>query len=173
MVQYRRSRVAGGTFFFTVNLRDRTCTLLVDHAGQLREIVRDVRKQLPFTIDAMVILPDHWHAVWTLPPHDAAYARRIRLIKARFTRYLVRAGERIEKDRRGEYHLWQKRFWEHTIRDDADFESHLNYVHFNPVKHGHVDHVRDWPYSTFHRYVQRGLLPANWATPQADGNFGE
>ncbi len=173
MVLYRRNLAAGGTFFFTVNLRDRSCTLLVDHAGQLREIVRDVRKQLPFTIDAMAILPDHWHAVWTLPPHDAAYARRIRLIKARFTRYLVRAGERIEKDRRGEYHLWQKRFWEHTIRDDADFESHLNYVHFNPVKHGHVDHVRDWPYSTFHRYVQRGLLPANWATPQADGNFGE
>lgn len=173
MVLYRRNLAAGGTFFFTVNLRDRSCTLLVDHAGQLREIVRDVRKQLPFTIDAMAILPDHWHAVWTLPPHDAAYARRIRLIKARFTRYLVRAGERIEKDHRGEYHLWQKRFWEHTIRDDADFESHLNYVHFNPVKHGHVDHVRDWPYSTFHRYVQRGLLPASWATPQADGNFGE
>ncbi len=173
MVLYRRNLAAGGTFFFTVNLRDRSCTLLVDHAGQLREIVRDVRKQLPFTIDAMVILPDHWHAVWTLPPHDAAYARRIRLIKARFTRYLVRAGERIEKDHRGEYHLWQKRFWEHTIRDDADFESHLNYIHFNPVKHGHVDHVRDWPYSTFHRYVQRGLLPASWATPQADGNFGE
>ena len=173
MVLYRRNLVAGGTFFFTVNLRDRACTLLVDHADLLREIVRGVRKELPFTIDAMVILPDHWHAVWTLPPLDTAYARRIRLIKARFTRYLVRASENIEKDRRGEYHLWQKRFWEHTIRDDADFESHLNYIHFNPVKHGHVDRVCDWPYSTFHRYVRRGLLPATWATLQADGNFGE
>lgn len=173
MVLYRRNLVAGGTFFFTVNLRDRACTRLVDHADLLREMIRGVRKELPFMIDAMVILPDHWHAVWTLPPQDTACARRIRLIKARFTRCLVRTGEKIEKDRRGEYHLWQKRFWEHTIRDDADFESHLNYIHFNPVKHGHIDRVFDWPYSTFHPYVRRGLLPASWATPQADGNFGE
>ncbi len=173
MVLYRRNLVAGGTFFFTVNLHDRRFTLLADHAGPLREIVRGVRKELPFTVDAMVILPDHWHAVWTLPPGDAAYARRIRLIKARFTRYLVQTGERIERDRRGEYRLWQKRFWEHTIRDDADFEAHLNYVHFNPVKHGHVDRVSEWPYSTFHRYVRRGLLPEGWAMPQPDGTFGE
>ena len=173
MVLYRRNLVAGGTFFFTVNLHDRCRTLLVDHADQFRQIVRGVRNKLPFMIDAMVILPDHWHAVWTLPPGDTAYTRRIRLIKARFTRYLVQAGETIEKDRRGEYHLWQQRFWEHTIRDDADFESHVHYIHFNPVKHGHVDQVSDWPYSTFHRYVQRDLLPASWATPQSDGNFGE
>lgn len=173
MVLYRRSLVAGGTFFFTVNLRDRCRTVLVDHAGQLREIVRGVRKQLPFEIDAMVILPDHWHAVWTLPPGDNAFARRMRLIKTRFTRYMLRAGEKIEKDHRGEYHLWQKRFWEHTIRVDADLESHVNYIHVNPVKHGHVNRVSDWPYSTFHRYVQRGLLPENWATRPPDGNFGK
>ena len=173
MVLYRRNVVAGGTFFFTVNLHNRRLTTLVDHAAPLRKIVHGVRKELPFTIEAMVVLPDHWHAVWTLPAGDAAYARRIRLIKARFTRSLVRTGEKIEKDRRGEYRLWQKRFWEHTIRDDADFESHLSYIHFNPVKHGHVDQVRDWPYSTFHRYVRSDLLPESWATPGPEGNYGE
>ena len=91
MVDYRRSRVAGGTFFFTVNLRDRRNTLLTDHADALRQIVRDVKKALPFTIDAMVVLPDHWHAVWTLPSNDAAYTRRLRLIKARFTKQIGRA----------------------------------------------------------------------------------
>ena len=173
MVQYRRSRVAGGTFFLTVNLWDRRLTLLVEHAKVLRDIVRDIRTELPFVIDAMVVLPDHWHAVWTLPPNDAAYARRIQLIKARFTRHLVRAGVNIAKDPRGEYRLWQKRFWEHTIRDDRDFETHVSYVHINPVKHGHVARAIEWPHSTIHRYVKHGLLAADWACASPEGAFGE
>jgi len=173
MVQYRRSRITGGTFFFTVNLRDRRRAFLVEHVDALRRILRDVRDQLPFTIDAMVVLPDHWHSVWTLPPGDAEYTRRIRLIKARFTRHLVRNGVKITKDQRGEYQLWQKRFWEHTIRDDRDFESHVNYVHFNPVKHGHVARPGEWPHSTFHLYVARGLLPAHWSVASPEGVFGE
>jgi putative transposase len=173
MVQYRRSRVAGGTFFFTVNLQERRFTLLADHAKSLLEIVRDVRTELPFVIDAMAVLPDHWHAVWTMPPEDAGYARRIQLIKARFTRHLVRAGVNIAKDERGEYRLWQRRFWEHTIRDDRDLETHVNYVHINPVKHGHVVRAIDWPHSTFHRYVKHGLLAADWACTSAEGTFGE
>ena len=173
MVQYRRSQVAGGTFFFTVNLHDRRRALLVEHADALRDIVRDVRTELPFTIDAMVVLPDHWHAVWTLPPDDARYASRIRLIKARFTKYLLRTGLKITKDERGEYQLWQKRFWEHTIRDDRDFEIHVNYVHINPVKHWYVTRAIDWPHSTLYRYVKDGLLAADWACRPEEGAFGE
>ena len=173
MVNYRRSRVAGGTFFFTVNLRDRRCALLVDHIDAFRHIVRDVKAELPFTIDAMAVLPDHWHAMWTIPPDDFGYARRIRLIKALFTRHLLREGIAIDKDDRGEYKLWQRRFWEHTIRDDRDFEAHVNYVHINPVKHGHVARATDWPHSTIHRYVERGLLVADWACTPEEGDFGE
>ena len=173
MVQYRRSLVTGGTFFFTANLRDRRSAILVEHVHTLRDIVRSVHKELPFTIDAMVVLSDHWHAVWTLPPGDVGYARRIRLIKERFTRYLVRDGVNIAQDERGEYQLWQRRFWEHTIRDDRDLESHVNYVHFNPVKHGHVTRAIDWPHSTFHRYGAHGSLPTHWAGVSAEGEFGE
>ena len=173
MVNYRRSRVAGGTFFFTVNLFDRKKTLLVDHVDLLRSIVIDVRAKLPFAIDAMVVLPDHWHAVWTLPPDDGRYAERLRLIKARFTKRLLNAGVNIAKDHRGEHKLWQKRYWEHTIRDDKDFEAHVNYVHINPVKHGYVSRAIDWPHSTIHRYVENGTLPKDWACAPNDGDFGE
>ena len=173
MVRYRRSRIAGATYFFTVNLRDRRRGLLVEHVDALRDIVRSVKNELPFTIEAMVVLPDHWHSVWTLPSDDVAYARRIRLIKARFTRHLLRVGVQMAKDERGEYRLWQRRYWEHTIRDDRDFESHVNYVHFNPVKHGHVMRAIDWTHSTLHRYVERGLLPADWAGVSPEGEFGE
>ena len=162
MVHYRRSRVAGGTFFFTVNLQDRHLTLLVDHIAALRSIVRGVKAMFPFVLDAMVVLPDHWHAVWTLPPNDFGYARRLRLVKARFTKHLLRAGVNISRGQRGEYRLWQKRFWEHTIRDEKDLQHHLDYVHFNPVKHGLVSRVSDWPHSTFHEYVQRGIYPPDW-----------
>jgi putative transposase len=173
MVQYRRSRVAGGTYFFTVNLRNRSDDLLVTHVDALRAIVNDVREQSPFTIDAMVVLPDHWHAVWTLPVNDQAYASRIRLIKARFTKHLLRQGIAIEQDNRGEYKLWQRRFWEHTIRDDCDFETHVNYIHINPVKHGYVTRPVDWPHSTIHRFVAKGTVSDNWAVGDVKGEFGE
>jgi putative transposase len=173
MVQYRRSRVAGGAFFFTVNLRNRRDSLLVDHADALRQIVSDVRVQLPFNIDAMVVLPDHWHAVWTLPLNDQAYASRIRLIKARFTKHLLREGVAIAQDDRGEYKLWQRRFWEHTVRDDHDFETHVNYVHINPVKHGYAKRPADWAHSTIHRFIANGTVTSNWAVGEVEGKFGE
>ena len=173
MVNYRRSRVAGGTFFFTVNLLDRRKTLLVDHVDTLRRIVIEVKTKLPFVIDAMVVLPDHWHAVWTMPPDDCRYAEQIRLIKARFTKQLLQAGVNISKDDRGEYELWQKRYWEHTICDDQDFAAHVNYVHINPVKHGHVTRAVDWPHSTIHRYIKHGTLPEDWACAPNNGDFGE
>ncbi len=135
--------------------------------------MRGAREALPFVIEAMVVLPDHWHAVWTLPPGDADYARRMRLIKARFTRHLIGAGMAIEKDARGVCALWQKRFWEHTISDDRDFESHVNYVHINPVKLGYVTRAVDWPHSTIHRYISRGVLPVDWACRVQLGEFGE
>jgi putative transposase len=129
---------------------------------------RIARHERPFTIDAIVILPEHLHAIWTLPSGDSDFSGRWRRIKAYFTHRLVAAGVPVERHRNGEYALWQRRFWEHTIRNEIDFERHVDYVHFNPVKHKLVRCAHDWPYSSFHVYVRRGLLPADWG-----GDVGE
>ena len=163
MVRYRRNFVPGGTYFFTVTLADRTSSALVDHVGALRMAFRIARRERPFAIEAMAILPEHLHAVWTLPAGDADFSGRWKRIKANFTHRVVAAGVPVERHRNGEYPLWQRRFWEHTIRNETDFERHVDYVHFNPVKHKLVSRVRDWPYSSFHLHVRRGLLPADWA----------
>jgi putative transposase len=163
MVLYRRNRVPGGTYFFTVTLRNRSSSLLVDGIEELRESVRETRRDKPFHIDAWVVLPEHLHAVWTLPPGDDDYSDRWKRIKARFTHRLVEAGLPIARNARNEYDLWQRRFWEHTLRDESDFARHVDYVHYNPVKHDLVEHVKDWPYSTFHRYVRSGVYPVDWA----------
>jgi len=131
MVHYRRNRVAGGTYFFTVTLRDRSSDRLVRHVGLLRDAFRSVRAERPFTIDAIVILPDHLHAIWTLPAGDADYSGRWRAIKSRFTHGLRASGIPLSRDSRGEYRLWQRRFWEHTIRDDDDLNRHVDYIHYN------------------------------------------
>jgi putative transposase len=121
-----------------------------------------------------VILPDHLHTIWTLPSGDSDFSGRWRRIKAYFTHRLVAAGVSVKRHRNGEYALWQRRFWKHTIRNEIDFERHLDYVHFNPVKHGLVNRVREWPYSSFHAYVRRGVLPADWAGDAASTiDFGE
>jgi putative transposase len=150
MTGYRRNFIAGGCFFFTVNLADRRQSLLTEHIDELRNAFRKVRQQHPFTIDAMVVLPDHLHAVWTLPEGDAKFAMRWRLIKSVFSHGLP-AGERISGSRaaKGERGIWQRRYWEHTVRDESDFERHVDYIHINPVKHGLVARVRDWPFSSF------------------------
>lgn len=163
MVLYRRNRLAGGTYFFTVTLRDRKSTLLVDQIDPLRVAFRAIKRTHPFRIDALVILPEHLHAIWTLPPEDDDYSGRWRAIKALFTRSLAASGHRIARNPKGEYDLWQRRFWEHTLRDGEDMRRHVEYIHFNPVKHRHVTRVRDWPYSTFHRYVRLGVYPRDWA----------
>jgi putative transposase len=166
MPNYRRNCVPGGTFFFTVNLLERgNNDLLVRHIDLLREAVRDVCAKRPFEIVAWVVMPDHMHAVWTLPPNDIDYAARWLAIKAIFSRRLSK-GEFISDSRasRGERGIWQRRFWEHTIRDERDLENHVNYIHFNPVKHSHVSRAADWAHSSFHRYVRDGLLAVDWAS---------
>ena len=176
MVLYRRNRVPGGAYFFTVTLRNRKTSLLVDWIDDLRESVRETRRENPFHIDAWVVLPEHLHAVWTLPPGDDDYSGRWKRIKGRFTHRLNVAGLPISRNKRNEYNLWQQRFWEHTLRDESDFARHVDYVHYNPVKHGLVKHVRDWPYSSFHRYVRSGIYPADWgeeAIVDSESEYGE
>lgn len=163
MVRYRRNFVPGGTFFFTVTLRDRRSSTLVEHIALLRTAFRRARRLNPFDIDAIVVLPDHLHTIFTLPADDANFSIRWRTIKTTFTTGLIATGIAPAPNRKGEYAVWQRRFWEHTIRDDRDFERHVDYIHINPVKHGLVTTVADWPHSSFHRYVQRGLLPPDWA----------
>jgi putative transposase len=168
MVRYRRNFIAGGTFFFTVTLSDRTSRALVEHVHILRSAMTEVRRSHAFVIDAVVVLPDHLHVVITLPDGDADYPNRWRLIKRRFTDGVMKSGTAVARGRNREAALWQRRYWEHTIRDGNDFEQHVDYIHFNPVRHGLVDRVCDRPYSSFHQYVQRGLLPQDWA-----GDFGQ
>ncbi|TBW32286.1 transposase [Siculibacillus lacustris] len=175
MPNYRRLRIPGGCWFFTVALQDRRSGLLVERIADLRAAVAVAHRRQPFQIDAMVVLPDHLHAVWTLPDGDSDFSERWRRIKAEFTSALVAAGIAVPKGRRpGERALWQRRFWEHAIRDDADFARHFDYCHINPMKHGLVDRVADWPHSSFHRAVRDGVYAADWAgTVEGPGDFGE
>ena len=163
MSNYRRNRVSGGTYFFTVNLLEREKSLLVDHIDALREAIRDTKIRKPFHIDAWVVLPDHLHCIWTLPKDDSDYSGRWREIKKGFSKSFpsveYRSNSRIKKNERG---IWQRRFWEHTIRDELDYQRHMDYLHYNPVKHGLVDAVYQWEYSTFHSLVQKDVYPQNW-----------
>ena len=176
MTDYRRNFLAGGSFFFTVNLAQRRLGLLTEHIEELRIAFRETRRRHPFTIDAMVVLPDHLHTVWTLPEGDADFATRWQRIKSAFSRSLP-TGEPISDSRaaKGERGIWQRRYWEHTIRNENDYMRHIDYIHINPVKHGLVSRVRDWPYSSFQRLVKLGIYPEDWARDLADpgGNFGE
>jgi putative transposase len=175
MVAYRRNYVPGGTFFFTVVLENRSSSILVDNIASLRVAFRLARSERPFRIDAIVVLPDHLHTIMTMPDGDSDFSGRWRRIKSAFTRRIVAHGVPITRNRRGEYMLWQRRFWEHTVRDESEFERHVDYIHYNPVKHGLVRRAGDWPYSSFNRYVRGGLLPEDWAgTIEAEKTaFGE
>ena len=147
--------------------------MLIDRIDALRNAFSATRDERPFTIDAIVILPEHLHAIMTLPDGDGDFSGRWRRIKGQFTRQLIAAGVSVERNARGEYALWQSRFWEHTIRDDGDLTRHIDYIHYNPVKHGHVSRVKDWPLSSFHRYVRDGLLPPDWAGDASQMRVGE
>ena len=163
MPNYRRHHREGGSYFLTINLQNRQQSLLTDQITILRAATRKVRAAHPFHIEACVVLPDHLHCVWTLPPGDADYSARVRLLKSAFSKALpAAANPTASQARRHEKGFWQRRFWEHTIRDQADFNAHIDYVHINPLKHGLVARVRDWPYSTFHRYVEAGILTPEW-----------
>jgi putative transposase len=176
MTSYRRNFIPGGSFFFTVNLADRKLALLTAHIELLREAFRKTRQRHPFTVDAIVILPDHIHAIWTMPEGDADFATRWRLIKSTFSRSLS-VDEPISESRaaKRERGIWQRRYWEHTIRDEDDFARHVDYIHINPLKHGLVDRVREWEASSFQRYLKLGVYPIDWAgdISQDGRSYGE
>lgn len=168
-MRYWRIDTKGGTYFFTVNLAERNKTLLTDRIDILRRVINQVKRRHPFRLDAMAVLPDHLHAMLSLPNHDNSNATRWRLIKVGFSRELPKQ-ERItgSRNRKGERGIWQRRYWEHLIRDDDDFEKHANYIHYNPVKHGYVQQAPDWPYSTIHDHIEKGLLNRNWGSAKFD-----
>lgn len=163
MPRYIRAFVPGGTFFFTVATLERRRGLLTEYIAALRAAFTAERRLHPFVVDAIVVLPDHLHCLWTLPSGDADFSMRWHAIKATFSRAIPR-GERLSTRRvaKGERGIWQRRFWEHAIRDERDFERHADYIHYNPVKHGYVQRAADWPHSTFRRFVRRGVYAMDW-----------
>ena len=164
-MDYRRAWHPGGTYFFTVNLLQRNNNaLLTEHIDVLRSAVAKVKKTHPFTIHAWVVLPDHMHCVIELPEGDADYKTRWMLIKLLFSKAIPKTEylSKIRKQRR-ERGIWQRRYWEHLIKNDADYAAHMDYVYINPVKHGLFKQVAHWPYSTFHRMVKLGVCPPDWA----------
>ena len=191
MPTYCRPHLPGATYFFTVNLADRSTSLLTDRINLLRGAYAATIRDRPVFCDAMVVLPDHLHAVWTLPEKDADYSTRWSALKTRFTRGLRRAGfsppSSLPVVKTGRYAglkpglrphkretaVWQRRFWEHMIRDEADYRTHVEYCWGNPVKHGLVERAADWPYSSIHRDISAGLVGPEWVGREIEGEFGE
>jgi putative transposase len=179
MPDYRRSLVQGGTFFFTAVTYNRQ-PILTSQAARtiLRLAWNTVTEDFPFVTDAICLLPNHIHCIWTLPEGDVNYAIRWAEIKKRFTKAYHRQmgnGEQSTASRlkRGEAAVWQRRFWEHTIRDLDDYYRHLDYIHYNPVKHGLVEAVDDWEWSSFHWYVRLGYYPEGWGMKAEEWKDGE
>ncbi|MEQ9354581.1 REP-associated tyrosine transposase [Coleofasciculus chthonoplastes] len=171
-MQYRRAKTPGATYFFTVVTYQRQ-TIFDD--GEMVELLRQcfrvVKQRHPFVIEAMVVLREHLHCIWTLPDNDANFSMRWRLIKTEFSRRCrdsYKRPQEASRVRKGEQPVWQRRFWEHQIRDERDFQHHVDYIHFNPVHHGLVTAPKDWDYSSFHRYVRDGCYPIDWG---ADGDI--
>jgi putative transposase len=169
MSNYRRAYSEGGTYFFTVVTERRQAILInPDVRTALRAAIQKVRHTHPFVIDAWVLLPDHLHCIWTLPEGDFDFSTRWKMIKREVSVACAHNYQRSDLNsiRRREKHqstLWQQGFWEHLIRDEHDFQAHMDYLHFNPVKHGLSEAVIDWPWSSFHRQVEQEIYPANWA----------
>jgi REP-associated tyrosine transposase len=170
-MHYRRVRVPGATYFFTA-IAYRRCPIFTSRLAVLAldQAIADVRTRHPFEVEAQVVLPDHLHAVWTLPEGDADYSMRWRLIKTHFTRAYVQsqqaAARNASRTAKGEQAVWQRRFWEHLIRDQRDFAAHVDYIHYNPVRHGLVAAPRDWPHSTFVEWVARGVYELDWGSDE-------
>ena len=168
MANYRRASAPGGTFFFTVvTYRRRPLLTLPKSRQALRDVIEDVRQRYPFSIDAWVLLPEHLHCIWTLPKGDSGYSLRWGLIKSGFsknTRGIFHVNEWMNDSRlhHRESTVWQRRFWEHLIRNEEEYRAYMDYIHYNPVKHAHVKRAVDWPYSTFHRCVKNGIYPEDW-----------
>ena len=173
-MRYRRANTAGGTYFFTVNLAERNADTLVRHIDDLREVTRRVKETHPFSIVAMVVLPEHLHTIWRLPPGDVDFPMRWSLLKAGFSRRIDK-GERLRPSRvaKRERGIWQRRYWEHQIRDETDLARHVDYIHYNPVKHGWVTRAVDWPHSTLHGYIERGIMASDWGIGDDGVGCGE
>lgn len=168
MPNWRRAHIPGGTFFFTV-VTDGRVRLFDSPAARelLGDVIRRCQSQWPFRVAAIVLLPEHLHTIWSLPRGDTGYSQRWAWIKGHFTREWLALGNKEQpvsdgRRRDGRSGVWQPKFWEHTLESETDFERHFDYIHFNPVKHGHVKHPADWPWSSFHRYVRLGVYPENW-----------
>ena len=158
MPNYRRIRVPGGTYFFTVNLFDRRKSLLIEHIDALRSAFSETHKVRPFIIHAVVVMPEHLHCLWQLPEGDCDNASRWSQIKSSFCRQLpVQELRSIIRMKQRERAVWQRRFWEHWITDECDFHNHVYYIHNNPIKHGYVECAADWPYSSIHQNIGRAL----------------
>jgi len=166
MPDYRRAYLKGGTFFFTAVSYKRHPIFKEEAAiDLLRQSFRTTMSAYPFRIDAIVVLPDHLHTIWTLPENDFDFSIRWKRIKAAFSRrYRGSIVEDVSESihRKKEKGVWQRRFWEHVIRDQADFERHCDYIHYNPVKHGLVNSPREWKYSSFRRFVDKGFYRHDW-----------
>ena len=175
-MEYRRLRLAGATYFFTVVTFERR-PLFADagNVALLRRAFATVKARHPFAIDALVLLPDHLHCLWTLPEGDDDFSSRWMSIKLEFTRHCApQYKRRFPPPARAkrEQAVWQRRFWEHCIRDEGDFQRHCDYIHWNPVKHGHAATPAAWPYSTFQRFVERGVYPPDWCGVAEDRELG-
>jgi len=171
-MRYRRVSMAGASYFFTVvTYRRHHLFGKAQAVGILERAIQRVQERRPFVIEAQVILPDHIHSMWTLPDDDVDYPTRWRLIKEAFTREYVPNHHVSSRDAsrraRGERTVWQRRYWEHLIRNDRDFSAHLEYIHFNPVRHGLVSAPRDWPHSTFLNWVAKGAYESTWGSQEA------
>lgn len=164
MPNYHRVTQKGGTYFFTLTLENRNQTFLIDYIDLLRQAFQETQQRYPFETLAICILPDHLHWIMRLPENDSDYAIRIRLFKTLFSRRLPEHCrlQNLSKQKRGDLGIWQRRFWEHCIQNEHDLARHMDYVYYNPVKHGYVENVADWAFSSFHRDVKRGLYPQNW-----------
>ncbi|WP_338411292.1 transposase [Pseudoalteromonas nigrifaciens] len=171
-MRYRRVLEPGAYYFFTLNLEDRTQSLLIENIEILRRVYLKITKRHPVNTIAIVIMPDHLHAIWQLPKGDSNYAMRWRLIKSEFSRQIL-PGEFCKQSRlhKGERGIWQRRYWEHKIRNEEDLDNHINYIHYNPVKHKYVTKVSDWPFSSFHGYVKNLKLPSTWGSDNKLNNM--
>ncbi|MFW2177371.1 MULTISPECIES: REP-associated tyrosine transposase [unclassified Moraxella] len=166
-MSYRRNFQQGGTYFLTLCLADRKSDLLVENIATLRLAYQKIQDKMPFYTNAIVIMPDHIHLLWTLPVDDSDYSSRIKLLKNYFTRQLplnLKHTSNLSRKDKNEQGIWQRRFWEHTIRDEFDYNSHVEYIYFNPVKHGYVKNVKDWQFSSFHRDVKKGIFTLDWGS---------
>jgi putative transposase len=174
MSRYRRLFRPGATYFFTVCLADRRSQLLTEDIAGLRTAYATTLSTMPVRTEAIVILPDHVHAIWTLPEGDSDFPNRWRMIKTEFSKSHAASDSASDsKLARGEKGVWQRRYWEHLIRDDAELAAHIAYCWGNPVKHGLAEKAVDWPYSSIHRDVRLGRVSADWAGELPHGDFGE